>query len=278
MKIFDGQKAADKIAAHLKKDVENLKTHGFHPRLAIVAIQADERARTYIRAKEARAAQIGIETDIIRYDNHQIEPIKADLARLNNDPLVHGIIIQLPLPAALKINTTIDLITPEKDVDGLTSANAHAIENSQKPTFYPATPLAVLEILAQNGVDLVGKKIAVIGQGRLVGRPLTAMLKNAGADVRVADKNTPDISAVTRAADIIISATGSPRLITSDMVAQSAVVIDVGISQLDGKQVGDVDFEKVKNKASLITPTRGGVGPMTVVMLMQNVIEAAKAD
>lgn len=274
MKIFDGQKTADKIASQLKHEASNLIKIGIHPKLAILSVDPDHKSQAYIQAKQLRGKQIGIDIEVIKLDDAYPDSIKAIIEQYNRDPSTHGIIIQLPLPPAFNTDEMIDVINPKKDVDGLTSTNADKITSGLKPFFYPATPLAIREILIQNKIDIGGKKIAIIGQGRLVGKPLASMLKNAGAQISTADKNTGDIASITKPADIIISAVGSPHLITADMVSAGAIIIDVGISKQNNRQIGDVDFNQVRHKAGLITPTIGGVGPMTVVMLMKNVMEA----
>lgn len=217
MKIFDGQKTADKIASQLKHEASDLKKIGIYPKFAIISVDPDHKSQAYIQAKQLRGKQIGIDIEVIKLDNVYPDSIKAIIEQHNHDPSTHGIIIQLPLPPAIKTDEMIDMINPKKDVDGLTSANTNKIMSGHEPFFYPATPLAVREILIQNNIDIEGKKIAIIGQGRLVGKPLASMLKNAGAQINTADKNTGDITSMTKPADIIISAAGSPHLITADM-------------------------------------------------------------
>ncbi len=276
MNIFDCKKLADEIASELKTEVDDLRQNGTNALLAILAIEPDKRSLAYIKAKVTRAGELGIKTKLISLPvGTSVLRIKATLNKIAGNDMVHGIIIQLPLPSHFNEQELIDLIPPQKDVDGLTTTNTKLLAMG-KPLFTPATPLAVMEILKHNNIDLSGKTIAIIGQGKLVGLPLTKLLKNYPTNVLMADRSTKNLADITQKADVIVSATGQPNLIKADMIKDDVVVIDVGISIINGAAIGDVDFGEVAKKASLITPAIGGVGPMTVVMLMGNVIEAAK--
>lgn len=252
-----------------------MQDKGVTPKLVILCIQPDSRSLAYMRAKTKRAEQIGITTEIIELDSSSPQEVAVAIEKLNIDPLVHGIILQLPIPPQFDKQQTIDLIDPIKDVDGLTTTNQHGLEDSSN-IFTPATPLGVIELLRAYQVDIADKTACVIGRSNLVGKPTAILLERAGAKVLVAHKQTEDIKALTLQADIIVSAAGHPRLVTADMVKTGAVVIDVGITEENQHLHGDVDFEAVAAKASKITPVPGGVGPMTVVMLLSNVVKAAK--
>lgn len=276
MNIFDGKKLANEIAAELKTEVDKLRDNGTNVRLAIYAITPDKRSQAYIKAKVTRASELGIKTELISLpaDTTTLH-IKTILDKTIGDKNVHGVIIQLPLPSRFNAQELIDLIPPQKDVDGLTTYNTEQLAKDDA-LFTPATPLAVIKILKHNNIDLSGKTIAIIGQGKLVGAPLTQLLGKYQATILTADKTTRDLAGITKKADILISATGQPNLIRADMIKDHVVVIDIGISSIDGATVGDVDFNRIANKASFITPSIGGIGPMTVVMLMGNVIRSAK--
>lgn len=275
MKIFDGKKLADKIAAELKTEIDKLGRRNIVPNLVIIAVEPDERSRAYIKAKVIRAKDIGIKTEVILKSTESIGHVKTILAEIAEDESVHGIIVQLPLPSHFNEQELIDFIPPEKDVDGLTTTSAKLL-TKDSALFTPATPLAILEILKRNNINITDKTIAIIGQGKLVGAPLVKILEGYQAKVLTADKTARDLTSITQNADIIISAAGQPKLIKAEMIKDGATVIDAGISIVGGKSVGDVDFDNVAPKVSFITPVVGGVGPMTVMMLMQNVITAAR--
>jgi methylenetetrahydrofolate dehydrogenase (NADP+)/methenyltetrahydrofolate cyclohydrolase len=274
-KIIDGRKIAQGIADDLAEQVSKLKTNGTNPKLVIIGINPDERALVYIRMKQRRAEGVGIETEFIDIaDKNPVEQ-QEFVTSLGKDKSVHGIILQLPLMGWYDAQDLIDCVPVSKDVDGLTTISQDALA-AGKAGFVPATPLAVMEILKQANVEVKGKTVCVIGRSNLVGKPLGYLLAQAGAKVLVGHRQVPDLSELTRQADIIVAAAGSPELVKAEMIRDGAVVIDVGINEIKGKLHGDVDFESVKSKASLISPVPGGVGPMTVVMLLQNVVIAAK--
>lgn len=273
--IVDGKKLAQQIASQLKKEADKLIKGGIQPKLVIVGIQPDTRSQVYIRMKLKRGKETGIDTQYVDLGkkNHA-ECIEA-VQELSNDNSIHGIVLQLPLAGWYDPQDLIDYIDPDKDVDGLTSTNQTALEQNQ-PGIVPATPMAVMQILREYNVDLQDKVAAVIGRSHLVGIPLRHLLEHTGAKVLVGHRQIKDIDGLTKQSGIVISAAGSPGLITGEMIKKDAVVIDVGINDVDGKLKGDVDFDSVKDIASIITPVPGGVGPLTVVMLLQNVIDSAK--
>lgn len=275
MKIIDGKKVANTIALKLQQEVSDLKLNNIYPKLAILCIQPDNRSLAYIKAKQVRAEQIGINTEVIELDNTNKTDIKRIIDQLNQDPRIHGIILQLPIPDKLDKQTIIDWIDPAKDVDGLTTISQNLLtEGKQK--FVPATALGIIELLKAYKIDPNGKIATVIGRSQLVGKPVQYLLKQAGAEVYEVNRQTKNPKDFTKKADILVSAAGQPNLITEDMVKDGVVIIDVGITEKNQKLYGDVDFEKVKHKASFITPVPGGVGPMTVIMLLSNVVKATK--
>jgi len=267
VQLIDGKLIREKILATLKKQIQEDK---LKPKLAIILVGDDEASKRYIEQKKKAAAEIEAKTEIIQLPSSISEQsLEREISRLNNDKETNGIIVQLPLPKHLNKEKIIENIAKNKDVDGLVSGSP----------FRPATAEGIMQLLDEYQVKLSGKKAAVLGQSQLVGSPLSLMLEEAGASVTRIDINTPPpISPLVSVADIIVSAVGKINLITADMVKKGAVVIDVGtnIDSKTGKLVGDVDFEKVKEIASLITPVPGGVGPMTVAMLMKNLVQAAK--
>lgn len=274
-KIVDGRKLAQDIAEQLKIEIDELKQKGIQPKLVILAIRPDKRSSVYIRMKLKRAEEIGMTANYIELEGDDHKQCTDKILELNKDNTVHGIVVQLPLTGWYDPQELIDFIDPTKDVDGLTSTNQIALEEN-KAGLKPATPLAAMEILNQNQIDLQNKSVCVIGRSHLVGMPLRYMLEHAGAQVLVGHRSTTNLTSLTKQADILISAAGSPGLVNSSMVKKDAVVIDVGINDVSGKLKGDVDFESVKEVASIITPVPGGVGPLTVVMLLKNVLTVAK--
>ncbi len=274
-KIIDGKAIAQAIANQLTQEVTKLTARGIVPKLVIVGINPDDRAQVYIRMKQKRAEEVGIATEFIDIADKTPVEQQEFVTMLGKDNSVHGIILQLPLMGWYDAQDLLDCIPASKDVDGLTTISQDALETG-KPGFIPATPLAVMELLKQSKVEVNNKTVCVIGRSNLVGKPLYYLLEQAGAKVLVGHRQVNDLSKLTRQADIVIAAAGSPGLVTAEMIKDRAVVIDVGINEIDGKLKGDVDFESVKDKASLISPVPGGVGPMTVVMLLSNVVKVAQ--
>lgn len=274
-KIIDGKAIAQKIADDLSMQVSELKENGVVPKLVIIGINPDERALVYIRMKQRRAEEIGVATEFVDIADKTPVEQQEFVQGIGTDKSVHGIILQLPLMGWYDAQDLLDCIAPAKDVDGLTSVSQAALE-AGTPGFVPGTPLGVMELLKQSNVDVNGKVVCVIGRSNLVGKPLFYLLQKAGAKVLVGHRQVQDLGELTRQADIVIAAAGSPGLVKAAMIKDGAVVIDVGINEIKGRLHGDVDFESVKGKAGMISPVPGGVGPMTVVMLLQNVVVAAK--
>ena len=273
--IIDGKRVADNICKKLK---EKLKHESSAPTLAVILANNNSASKIYVSAKEKKSAQIGIKTCIYRFDSSitQGNLIKL-IHELNADDSVNAILVQLPLYKHLNQNEILNIIDPKKDVDGFHPINTGRLCSNLNPYAIPCTPKGILKLLNEYGIKLQGKNVVVVGRSNIVGKPLALLLTNHDATVTLAHSKTKDLKKITKNADILISATGHPKLITADMVKKGAVVIDVGITrQLDKKLVGDVDFEKVKNQASLITPVPGGVGPMTIACLMENTYELFK--
>ncbi len=273
--MLNGKQLADSIATGLTSEVVRLKEQGIVPRLVIVGVAPDERAQVYIRMKQRRAEEVGIATEYYNLAGKTEHGSKVFVKETAKRADVHGIICQLPLAGWYDPQDLIDCIPPTKDVDGLTSASQDALEHG-RPGTVPATPLGVIAILESADIPVANKTACVIGRSNLVGKPLAHLLKQRGARVLVAHKQTPDIPGLTLQSDIVISAAGSRNLVTADMIKPGTAVVDVGINESVGKLAGDVDFDAVKQKAEFITPVPGGVGPLTVIMLLNNVVEAAK--
>lgn len=264
MKILNGKELAEFIKERQAKEVRTLRqAHGIFPKLAIVQCKDDPVINTYVRLKKQYGAdmQIDVEVHVVSQDE-----IAKLLQKLNNDEAVHGIIVQLPLTDPTETDEIVNLVAPEKDVDAL----------GLKARFEPATPMAIQWLLAGYNVDLKGKKVLLIGRGKLVGAPLEKILKSSGIDVRVADRSTDELREHAYESDVIITATGSPAILYADMIKQGAVVVDAGVASEDGKTVGDVAPDVYEREDLTLTPTKGGVGPLTVCALFENVIRAAR--
>lgn len=264
MKSLNGKELAGFVKERQAKQVRALRqAWQVQPKLAIVATIDHPVINVYMRMKKKYGADILVDVDI--YQIKQTEAPRV-IKRLNDDPGVHGIIVQLPLEKPEETDKIVNLVAPDKDVDGL----------GRDARLDPATPLAILWLLAGYGVDLQGKKVLLVGRGKLVGAPLERMLGESGVDVTVADRETKDLKSVTLAADVIITATGSPAILYSDMLKPGAVVVDAGVAGEEGKTVGDVAPEVYERDDLTITPPKGGVGPLTVCALFENVIRAAR--
>lgn len=264
MRLLSGAELAGFIKKRQARQVRALRqTHKVFPKLAIVQVKDDPVIDTYVRLKREYGADILIDVDI-----HHIAQTEAPetIQRLNADDTVHGIIVQLPLADPGETDAIVNLVTPEKDVDAL----------GEKPSFDPATPMAILWLLAGYNVDLQGKKVLLIGRGKLVGAPLEKILTDSGVSVDVADRSTTNLKEKTLDADVIITAAGSPAILFPDMIKPGAVVVDAGVASEDGRTVGDVAPEVYERENLVITPVKGGVGPLTVCALFDNVIRAAE--
>jgi methylenetetrahydrofolate dehydrogenase (NADP+) / methenyltetrahydrofolate cyclohydrolase len=280
-RIIDGKALAQQVRARIAEDVARLRDqHGVVPGLAAVLVGDDPASEVYVGMKHRATEAAGMVSRQIRLpaDTSQSE-LEAVVADLNTDDAIDGILVQLPLPAALDPRPVQELIDPDKDVDALNPYTAGRLAVGD-PTFLSCTPYGVLEILAHAGVETAGAHVVIVGRSNLVGRPLSVMLTLKGRDatVTLAHSRTRDLAAVCRTADVVVAAVGVPGLVTADMISPGTVVIDVGTNRTeDGRLVGDVAFDEVAEVAEAITPVPGGVGPMTVTMLLQNTLEAARA-
>ena len=289
--ILDGKKIAAEIRAELREEIESLRAQGHRaPKLAIVIVGHNPASETYVANKMKACAEVGIEAEKIALEATITEQeLLAQVARLNGDPSVDGFIVQLPLPDHIKETTILSAIDRHKDVDGLTPENVGRTVQGL-PSIISATPRGIRELLARYHIQTEGKHVVVIGRSNIVGKPIAMLLMQrpylslpsmsaaslGNATVTICHSKTRDLAAICRTADIIIVAAGSPGLLTADMVRPGVVVIDVGINRVDGKLVGDVDFEHVAPLAGAISPVPGGVGPMTIVSLLQNTLQTYK--
>jgi methylenetetrahydrofolate dehydrogenase (NADP+)/methenyltetrahydrofolate cyclohydrolase len=278
--LLDGRAAAKAVRADLARRVAALGARGVKPGLRILLVGNDPASCVYVASKERASTKVGIEARVERLaENAGADDVDGVVESWNRDPGVHGFIVQLPLPRQLDAHHVLKQVSPDKDVDGLSPASLGALA-SGRPGFMPATPSGIIELLLQNGITLSGKRVVIVGRGELVGRPLASMLLLRGergdATVTVCHSRTRDLGAVCRTAEILVVAVGRAGLVTGEMVSEGVVVVDAGTSSVDGKLVGDVDFESVAAKASAITPVPGGVGPMTVAMLLANTVRAAE--
>ena len=279
-RILDGKAIAAEIRAEVAERVKALADRGVTPGLAAVLVGEDQASRIYVAAKQKDSAEVGIASE--RHDlsaDAGEADIVAVVERLNADPHVHGIIVQLPLPGHVNELTVQEAIDPEKDVDGLNPVNAGRLVRGE-PAFAPATPAGIVELFVRSGVRIQGADVTIVGRGTLVGMPLAIMLvqksERGNATVTLCHTGTADLPAHTRRADILVVAAGRPGVVTAEMVRPGATVIDVGINRTDDGLVGDVDFESVSEVAGAITPVPGGVGPLTRAMLLDNTVTAAE--
>jgi len=270
-RIIDGRRIAKEIRGQLK---EKILKAGFTPTLAVVSVGNVDASEVYIRQKRKAAEKVGIRFLRFHYDSSTTEEILGKIVEMNNDPDIHGILVQIPLPEIIDERRVMECISPKKDVDGFHPMNYGELLIGA-PGLAPCTPKGIITMLDFERVELRGKNVVVLNHSNVVGKPLALMLLNRDATVSVCHIYTKDLAEHTKKADILITAAGVPGLIRPDMVKEGVVVIDVSMNRVEGKLCGDVLFEEVKEKASLITPVPGGVGPMTVAMLMQNTYLAA---
>ncbi|HIJ53816.1 MAG TPA: bifunctional methylenetetrahydrofolate dehydrogenase/methenyltetrahydrofolate cyclohydrolase FolD [Planctomycetes bacterium] len=285
--IIDGKQVAADMRAELKEEIAKLKEQGIVPGLGVILVGEDPASKSYVTAKERTCAEIGIYSDDNRLpEDTTQEDLMALVEKMNNDPKINGILVQLPLPKHLNEAQVLLAIDPDKDVDGFHPMNVGKMMVGEK-AFLPCTPHGVIQLLMRSGVAIEGANVVIVGRSNIVGKPLANMLiqknKTGNATVTVCHTRTKDLTNQTKQADIIIAAAGRPNTVTADMVKEGVVVIDVGVNRVEDatkkrgyRLVGDVDFEAVKEKASLITPVPGGVGPMTITMLLYNTVESAK--
>ncbi len=279
--IIDGKAIAAEIRSEVTERVARLGERGVRPGLAAVLVGDDEPSKIYVGGKQKASAEVGIHSE--RFDlpaETTQDELEALIARLNADPAVHGILVQLPLPAQIDVTEVHQAIAPEKDVDGLTPVSVGRLVRGE-PLFLPCTPLGIVEMLVRSGITIEHAEVVIVGRGALVGMPLAIMLSQkaprANATVTLCHTGTRDVGAHTRRAEILVVAAGRPNTVTADMVRPGAAVVDVAVNRLpDGRLVGDVDFGPVSRVAGAITPVPGGVGPMTIAMLLANTVTAAE--
>lgn len=275
--ILDGKELAKKIKKELKKEVEQLKSNGIIPKLAVIMVGDNSASQVYVKNKSKACEKTGIEFEEYLFDSNITEQELLDvIQKLNNDESIHGILVQSPVPKHIDANKAFGTISPEKDVDGFHPINVGNLCIG-KDCFISCTPFGIVKILEEYQIETEGKEAVILGRSNIVGKPMIQCMLNKNATVTVCHSRTKNIEEITKRADILIAAIGKEKFVKEDMVKDGAVIIDVGINRLeDGTIVGDIDFENVSKKASYITPVPGGVGPMTIAMLLHNVVKAAK--
>lgn len=275
--IIDGRALAQSLRHEIKQDVARLKELGITPGLAVILVGDDPASHTYVNGKAKACQEVGIYSEVIRLpqetqEAHLLERIEA----LNHNPAIHGILVQLPLPRHISEEKVIAAISPTKDVDGFHPYNAGRLMIGQ-PEFIPCTPYGILHMIRSTGQSIAGKRAVIVGRSNIVGKPMAMLLLQEHATVTICHSRTNDLPSITKEADILVAACGQPQLVGADHVKAGAMVIDVGINRTaEGKLVGDVCFDEVAEKAAYITPVPGGVGPMTITMLLFNTVQAAR--
>ncbi len=273
-KIMDGKKIASEILDEVRAEVKELSERGIIPKLSVILVGDDPASVMYARSKERACKKSGIDYELITFPSDaKEESVLQELERLSVDQSCHGIMVELPLPEHMNKDRIMMAINPLKDVDGINPINRGQMF-TKKTGLFPVTPQSCIEIMKRSGITIEGKNVCLIGRGDTVGKPLIFLLLNENATVTVCHTRTRDLSFHTKRADIVVAAAGKPDLVTEDMVSPGVVVVDAGINQVDGKTVGDVDFEGVSKKAEAITPVPGGVGSLTTALLQKNLLKA----
>ena len=277
--IIDGKGIAANVKKGLAEEVKMFREEkGIVPKLCVVLVGEDPASQVYVRNKEKACDAVGMEGETRRIPASIKQDQLIELVRsLNKDKSVHGLLVQLPLPKGLDPIAVLNEISPEKDVDGLHPTNMGKLLRGEKPMHIACTPQGIMELILSTGVEIKGKEAVVVGRSNIVGKPVALLLLEKHATVTICHSRTKDLGEVTRRADILVASVGSPRIVHGDMVKEGAIVIDVGVNRVENKLVGDVDFDGAKERASFITPVPGGVGPMTIAMLLKNTLNAAKA-
>ena len=275
--IIDGKELAKNIRLKLKDEVKELKNADINPKLAVIMVGDDKASKVYVKNKSKACEDVGIEyEEHILPSNTKMEELLELIEKLNNDETVHGILVQSPLPKGLDANEAFKTISPKKDVDGFNPINVGKLSLNQD-CFVSCTPYGIIKMLEAYNIQIEGAHAVIIGRSNIVGKPLAQCLLNKNATVTICHSRTKNLKEITKQADILIAAIGKAKFVTEDMVKEGSTIIDVGINRTDdGKLLGDTDFENIKDKVSYITPVPGGVGPMTIAMLMHNVVKAAK--
>ncbi|MCD8923231.1 bifunctional methylenetetrahydrofolate dehydrogenase/methenyltetrahydrofolate cyclohydrolase FolD [Staphylococcus epidermidis] len=276
-KILDGKQIAKEYRQRLKNQVNEFKEHGFTPKLSVILVGNDGASQSYVKSKKKAAEKIGMISEIVHLDESTSEEeVLSELNRLNNDDTVSGILVQVPLPKQVSEQKVLETINPNKDVDGFHPINIGKLYIDEQ-TFVPCTPLGIMEILKHADINLEGKNAVVIGRSHIVGQPVSKLLLQANATVTILHSRTKNMNAHLKQADVIVSAVGQPGLVTKENVKEGAVIIDVGNTpDENGKLKGDVAYDEVKEIASAITPVPGGVGPLTITMVLNNTLLAEK--
>ncbi|MGA8145968.1 MAG: bifunctional methylenetetrahydrofolate dehydrogenase/methenyltetrahydrofolate cyclohydrolase FolD [Gallionellaceae bacterium] len=276
-RIIDGKAIAQEVRAEWKVRADALKARGITPGLAVIIVGEDPASRVYVANKVKACTELGLHSEHVSLPADTSEAtLLAKIAALNADPKIHGILVQLPVPRQIDSGKVLEAISPDKDVDGFHPVNVGALVTGNT-RFAPCTPYGAMKLLEKCGVSIEGQHAVVVGRSNIVGKPMALMLLQQNATVTICTSRTQDLARFTRDADILVVATGKPKMITGNMIKPGAAVIDVGINRLpDGKLCGDVDFDSAKEVAGWITPVPGGVGPMTITMLMANTVLAAE--
>lgn len=266
--ILDGKKLSAKILDDVTEKVAKLDKK---PHLVVILVGKDPASELYVGMKEKTAHKIGLKSTVLRYPENTYEQTILDkINELNNDEDVTAILVQVPLPKQISEQKVIQAVAPNKDVDGFTTENIGRISIGLEPYAFPCTPLGIIKLLEEYKIQTEGKQAVVVGRSNILGKPMAQMLLNKNATVTICHSRTKNLAEITKTADILIAAAGKPKMITCDMIKPDCVVIDAGTSKIDGKTIGDVDFENISDLTSYITPVPGGVGPMTIACLMQN--------
>jgi methylenetetrahydrofolate dehydrogenase (NADP+)/methenyltetrahydrofolate cyclohydrolase len=276
-KIVDGKLVSQVLREKMKLRVEELAKRDIQPGLAVILLGDDAASQVYVRNKVAACQAIGVQSRVYRLAaNTSEQKVLEALKLLNNDSEINGILVQLPLPKHIDEDKILEIISPQKDVDGFHKINVGAMVTGHA-RFYPCTPHGVMKLLEYYGIAIEGRHAVVVGRSNIVGKPMALMLLEKGATVSICNSKTPDLASFTRQADIVVVAVGKPKVLSGDMIKPGATVIDVGINRLpDGSLAGDVDFESVREVAGFLTPVPGGVGPMTITMLLENTIRSSE--
>ena len=277
VEIINGKELAKKVRKELKEEVKELKAEGINPKLAVVMVGNDPGSTVYVRNKSKACEKVGIEFEEFLFDDKTSEDeLLGVINKLNSDNSIHGILLQSPVPKHININKAFRTISPKKDVDGFNPINVGNLTIGED-AFISCTPYGIIKMLEEYNIETEVKNTVILGRSNIVGKPMIQCMLNKNSTVTVCHSRTKNIKEIIKNADIVIAAIGKPKFVTEDMIKDGAVVIDVGINRLeDGTILGDVDYENVSKKASFITPVPGGVGPMTIAMLLSNVVKAAK--
>lgn len=276
--IIDGKAIARRIREEVKENVQQLiKNTGITPKLSVVLAGENPASQTYVRMKEKACIEAGINEKTYKLPaSVKEEKLIKEVRGLNSDPTVHGILVQLPLPKGINPSKVLAEVSPQKDVDGLHTENMGRLLRGEEPYFLPCTPSGIIELILSTGIEIKGSEVVVVGRSNIVGKPIALMLLSRHATVTICHSRTKDLASVCRRADILVAAVGRPKMIKGDMIKEGAVVIDVGVNRTEEGLVGDVDFNEAKKKAAYITPVPGGVGPMTIAMLLKNTFISAE--